>query len=149
MNEQTLPEWGQQRRLWRTGLIVGSAMLCYCAVVMGFLAAVHCASLLHAVITIVVMHTFLLPFVTLRFLEEGTFTSCVSVPAIIAAVRANGFRAVEMTASGFGIFVIVFCFGWMALIVGWLFFIFWGMLAAASFTALLASSTEFTGASAQ
>jgi hypothetical protein len=54
-----------------------------------------------------------------------------------------------MTAAGFSIFVVVVCLGWMALIVGWLFFIFWGMLVAASFTASLAPSSDISGAPAQ
>jgi hypothetical protein len=149
MNETTLPEWNSPRLLWRTGLTVGSAMLCYTAIVLGGLASIHHASVLSAVIGIVVIHTFLLPFVTLRFLERGSFASCLSVAAIASLVRKNGLRAAEMTAAGFSIFVVVVCLGWMALIVGWLFFIFWGMLVAASFTASLAPSSDISGAPAQ
>jgi hypothetical protein len=148
-SEPSLPEWNRLRPLLHTGWIVGSAMLCYSVLVLGCLTAVHRASLLNAGIAVVVIHTFVLPFAALQFLEAGTLTSCFALRSFAAVIRRTGLRALTITSTGFGIVVIVLCFGWMALIVGWPFFIFWGMLAAAARTAGLAPAPYLNEAASQ
>jgi Protein of unknown function (DUF4013) len=120
-HEPALPDWNPLSPLWRSGLRVGSAMLCYSALASACLAAVHLTGVFAIAMGIVVTHTIVLPFVILSFLQGESLKSCFALHA-------------------------VFCFGWMALIVGWPFFIFWGMLATAAFTASLAPALESTEA---
>lgn len=141
-NDATLPEWNMLAKLWHTGRIVGAAMLCYSVLVLAGLAAVHQAHALTAGIAIVVTHALIQPFVVVSFLEHESFASCFAFRSFAATIGRNGMRAATIIGSGFGIFAVVLCFGWMALIVGWPFFIFWGMLAAAAFTASLAVPVE-------
>ena len=146
--EPQLPDWNDLRLLWRAGRVVGCAILLYCAAVLGCLAAVHQARAFYAGIAVLAVHTCIQPFVVLRYLDRGTMRSCFAIGSFAAAARRNGLRALGMTGAGFGIVGVVVCFGWMALIVGWPFFIFWGMLAAAAFTASLAPSSDISEAAA-
>jgi hypothetical protein len=148
-NDHTLPDWNALGQLWRSGLRVGGAALCYCAAVTAALVAFRQTGMFAGLIAVVLTHTFILPFLIIRFVEEGTLRSCFSLGTIASMIRGNGLRAATVTLAGFAIFTAVLCFGWMALIVGWPFFIFWGMLAAASFTAALSSSSDTNGISAQ
>ncbi len=145
-HEPALPDWNPLSPLWRSGLRVGSAMLCYSALASACLAAVHLTGVFAIAMGIVVTHTIVLPFVILSFLQGESLKSCFALHAMGAMINSNRRSAVQVTSAGFCIFMTVFCFGWMALIVGWPFFIFWGMLATAAFTASLAPALESTEA---
>jgi len=133
----TLPEWNKPGPLWRSGAMVGAALLCYTAVIIAGLGALGSGGLLTAGIVFVLTHAFIQPFVVLSYLERESFASCFAARSFAAMVRTNGLGALQAAMAGFGIVTIVLSFGWMALIVGWPFFIVWGMLAAAAFTATL------------
>lgn len=148
-DELTLPEWTNPVRLLKHGIRVGSALALYSLVVCLVLAAVsRHADLLTVLTAVILVHTFVGPFVMLRYLSDGSFRSCFDLRSAFAIVKSNGYRATEITGLSFGVFLVVLCFGWMALIIGWPFFIFWGMLVSASFTAMLASSRELIEAPA-
>ncbi len=141
-HEPSLPEWNSPGMLWRSGLRVGSAMLGYCALIAACMTAIHHTGIFNIGIGIVAAHTVVLPFVILRFLQDGSLRSCFDFQSMGSMIGRNRRGAAQAACAGFCIFMTVFCFGWMALIVGWPFFIFWGMLAAAALTASLAPASE-------
>lgn len=138
--EAALPEWSKLGPLWRSGWRVGTALAVYslgaCLALAAALRQMNPPAVLACV---VIVHAFAGPFVILRYLGARSFRSCFDLPSIASIIRSNGLRSFELTAYSFSVFVIVLCFGWMALIIGWPLFIFWGVLVSASFTAALAS----------
>jgi hypothetical protein len=148
-NDPVLPEWSALKDLLRGGFIVGSAMLLYSAVVVACLIAVRHTGMFAGLIGTVLTHAFVLPFVILSYLDAGSFRSCFAFGSFSAVIRRNAIGALSVTTSGFAIFALVLCLGWMALILGWPLFIFWGMLVAAAGTASLAPSSFGTEAPAQ
>lgn len=141
-HESTLPEWNRPGTLWRSGLRVGIAMVCYTTLVVASLASVHQIGALTIGICILLTHTVVLPFVVLQFLKVGSLSSCFALPALTSIAGRNIFASVQKTAMESCILLAVASFGWMALIVGWPFFIFWGILASASLTASLTPFSE-------
>lgn len=138
-HEDGLPDWSDIAPLWKSGRSVAPALALYTALASLALGAmVHQTSLPVVLLSAVLVHAFAGPFVILRYLEHPTAGACFNLRALARLAASCGMRAFELSGYAFSVFVIVLCFGWMALIVGWPFFIFWGMLVSASFTAQLA-----------
>jgi hypothetical protein len=127
--ESLLPEWKNIRRFFKEGFIVLSATLIYAGALMLLIAAVHrspTASLMLAVLLAVIF--FWMPLLLIQFTKRPTFLSCFSILEIVKRCAVHPFLFSVSLATGFLTIAASVLFGWMSMIVGWPFVVFWGIL---------------------
>ena len=127
--ESILPEWKNMRKLFKEGLIVLCAALVYATLLLSFIVAVYGvpATILMLAVLIVLIF-FWMPLVLIQFTKRSTFFSCFSIMEILKRCSLHPYFYVISLATGFLTIVASFFFGWMSMIVGWPFVVFWGIL---------------------
>ena len=124
-----LPEWKNMRKLFKEGCIVLCATLMYAAVLLSLILAVNrspAASLLLAAFLAVIF--FWTPLVLIQFAKRPTLFSCFSIMEIVKRSALHPFLFTVSLAAGFLTIAASILFGWMSMIVGWPFVVFWGIL---------------------
>ena len=128
-NESVLPEWKNLRHIYQQGLVVLLAGLAYVALFIAFVIAVGGmpATTLTIVGGAVILFVWM-PLVLIQYAKEPTFFSCFSILEIVKRWALHPFLYAEALAIGFLTVAATVLFGWMSMIVGWPFVIFWGIL---------------------
>ena len=127
--EAILPEWKNMRKLFKEGLIVLCVALVYAALLLSLIVAVHGApAMILMLAALIVLIFFWMPLVLIQFTKRSTFFSCFSIMEILKRCSLHPYLYVISLAAGFLTIVASFFFGWMSMIVGWPFVVFWGIL---------------------
>ena|SRR5208283_1730706 len=127
--EAILPEWKNMRKLFKEGLIVLCAALVYTALLLSIIVAVHGApAMILMPAGLIVLIFFWMPLVLIQFTKRSTFFSCFSIMEILKRCSLHSYLYTVSLAAGFLTLVASFFFGWMSMIVGWPFVVFWGIL---------------------
>jgi hypothetical protein len=71
---------------------------------------------------------FWMPLVLIQFTKRSTFFSCFSFIEILKPYSLHPFLYTVSLTTGFLTIVASVLFGWMSMIVGWPFVVFWGIL---------------------
>ena len=124
-----LPEWKNMRKLFKEGLIVLCATLIYAAVILSLIVAVNrppAANLMLVAFLAVIF--FWMPLVLIQFTKRSTFFSCFSFIEILKPYSLHPFLYTVSLTTGFLTIAASVLFGWMSMIVGWPFVVFWGIL---------------------
>ncbi|HTY11067.1 MAG TPA: DUF4013 domain-containing protein [Bacteroidota bacterium] len=134
-----LPEWRNVRRLFRQGLIVLFAALLYAAVLAVIVGAAFGTPTAAELIGILCIFLFCwLPLVLIQYAHRPAFFSCFSVSDIAKRTLRHPLMYVVALAAGFLTVASSVSLGWMSMIVGWPFVVFWGILAESHILAQLA-----------
>jgi len=127
--ENILPEWKNMRKIFKEGFVVLCATLIYTAILLSLIVAINGMpavwSILIAIIGIVF---FWMPLVLIQFTKRSTFFSCFSIPEIFARCVLHPLLTIAALITGFLTITATILFGWMSIILGWPFVVFWGIL---------------------
>lgn len=127
--EAILPEWKNMRKLFKEGLIVLCVALVYAALLLSLIVAVHGApAMILMLAALIVLIFFWMPLVLIQFTKRSTFFSCFSIVEILKRCSLHPYLYIVSLATGFLTILASFFFGWMSMIVGWPFVVFWGIL---------------------
>ncbi len=127
--ESILPDWKNMRKLYKEGLIVLCAALVYAALLLSLIVAVRGAPAISFILAaLIVVIFFWMPLVLIQFSKRSTFFSCFSIVEIVKRCSLHPFLYTISLATGFLAIVASILFGWMSMIVGWPFVVFWGIL---------------------
>ena len=126
--ELVLPDWNEAGKKFREGAIVLGAGLAYAFLtylILGFFFKTP--SVIPQFVAAVTGAFVWLPLVMVQFASKGTLLSCFIVPSIFSRL----YRKPGPFATVLGVSILVIAstvtFGWMTLIVGWPFVVFWGI----------------------
>ncbi len=126
--EDILPEWKNIARMARDGIAVLCALAIYLAVLVSATFAAGAAfSLTRLGVSTGIVIFFLMPLVVLQYAKKPTLLACFALITLTspAARRPAAFAAT--IGISVAVMTAVVAFGWMSLIIGWPFVIFWGI----------------------
>ncbi len=127
--DSILPEWKNMRTLFKEGLIVLCAALIYAVVLLSLIVAVNRAPATSLVcVAFLAIIFFWMPLVLIQFTKRSTFFSCFSIIEILKPYSLHPFLYTVFLATGFFTVAASVLLGWMSMIVGWPFVVFWGIL---------------------
>jgi hypothetical protein len=128
-SESILPEWKNMRKLFKEGFTVLCASLVYTSFVLSLIvtaSGIHATSLMVAAVVLIIF--FWMPLVLIQFTKRSTFFSCFSILEIVKRCALHPLLYSVSLATGFLTIAASVFFGWMSMIVGWPFVVFWGIL---------------------
>lgn len=127
--ESLLPEWKNIRKLFKDGFIVLCATLIYAGALMLLITSVHQSPApgLMLVVLLAVLF-FWMPLLLIQFTKRPTFLSCFSIAEIVKRCAVHPLLYSTALAAGFFTIAASVLLGWMSMIVGWPFVVFWGIL---------------------
>ncbi len=127
--DSALPEWKNLKKLYRQGLVVLGAALAYAALLLSFIVAVSgkpSASLtLLSILSVIFLW---MPLVLIQYTKRPTFVSCFSILEILKRSSLHPLIYLGSLAAGLLTVLASVLFGWMSMIIGWPFVVFWGVL---------------------
>ncbi|MGA9405598.1 MAG: DUF4013 domain-containing protein [Bacteroidota bacterium] len=127
--ENILPEWKNMRKIFKEGLSVLCATLIYTAVILSLIIALSGIRVAWPVLIAVLCIVFFwMPLVLVQFTKRSTFFSCFSIPEILTRAALHPILTIVVLATGFLTITATILFGWMSIILGWPFVVFWGIL---------------------
>jgi Protein of unknown function (DUF4013) len=139
-NESILPEWKNLRQIYKRGLVVLCAGLIYAALFVALSIAVTGKPATAVILAAILVLIFVwMPVVLIQYAKRPTFFSCFSILEIVKPCALHPFLYAESLATGFLTIAASILFGWMSMIVGWPFVIFWGILVQSQILGQLAS----------
>ena len=126
--EDTLPEWKKMGTVFRDGIAVLCAVVIYVAVMLAaaFVAGAAFSTLPLAIATSIALF-FWLPLIIIQYAKTPTLFACFNLVTLVAPVVKRPSAFATAMGISFAVITAVFAFGWMSLIIGWPFIIFWGI----------------------
>ncbi len=127
--DSMLPEWKNMRRIFEEGLTVFLAAFVYTAMILALIVAVNGALTMYSVVfaTLAVVF-FWMPLVFIQYSKRPSFFSCFSLPEILKRCALHPLLYAISLVTGFLTIAATILFGWMSIILGWPFVVFWGIL---------------------
>ena len=126
--EETLPEWKNIAGMFKEGATVLCALALYLAVLLAAVFAAGAAfSLTLLCIATSVVAFLWMPLVVIQFAKKTTFAACFALASLVSPMRKHLAAFAATIGITFGVMIAVFALGWMSLIIGWPFVIFWGI----------------------
>jgi len=126
----SLPEWLPLRPVIKEGVLSLSLILIFLIPLFCFLLFSKNLPLL---VGIGIITLFLIPLSQTRFAETGSFWSGLDIIRIFHMLMIHWKKIIIFLPIGYFFVCITVCFGWMCIIVGWPFIIFWGILVFSDF----------------
>lgn len=127
--EYILPEWKNMRKLFKEGSIVFCATLIYAALLLSLIVAVNgVPTAWPMIVAIVAVVFFWMPLILIQFTKRPTFFSCFSLTEIFGRTALHPVLTMAALGTGFLTLTATILFGWMSIILGWPFVVFWGIL---------------------
>lgn len=126
--ENILPEWKNIAGMFRDGVAVLCALAIYLAVlVIAAFVAGAALSLTRLGILAAIVISFWMPLIVIQYAKRPTLFACFALVTLTSpmAKRPSAFAAT--IGISFAVMSAVFALGWMSLIIGWPFVIFWGI----------------------
>jgi len=128
-NESILPEWKNLRQLYKQGIVVLCAGLIYAVLFAACSIAVSGKLETTSIVAGIFVLIFVwMPVVLIQYAKRLTFFSCFSILEIVKPCALHPLLYAKSLAAGFLTIAASILFGWMSMIVGWPFVIFWGIL---------------------
>ena len=126
--ELALPDWKELRRIFRDGSIVLVASVIYTFLTyLPLRLTFSTVSVLPQLVAAVTGAFIWLPLVMIQFASKPTFLSCFFVSPIFSRLyRLPGSSCTALVVSLL-VIASTIALGWMSLIVGWPFVVFWGI----------------------
>ena len=126
--ENILPEWKNIAGMFKDGIVVLSALAIYLAVLViaAFVAGVA-FSLTRLGISTGIVIFFWMPMVVIQYAKRPTLFACFALVALTSPVAKRPAAFAATIGISFAVMTAVFALGWMSLIIGWPFVIFWGI----------------------
>lgn len=126
--EDILPEWKNIAGMFRDGIAVLCALAIYLAVLGSVAFAAGAAfSLTRLGISTGIVIFFWMPLVVIQYAKHPTLFSCFALVTLISPVTKRPSAFAATIGISFAVMAAVFALGWMSLIIGWPFVIFWGI----------------------
>jgi hypothetical protein len=126
--EDILPQWKDIAGMFSDGIAVLCALAIYLAVIVTATFVAGAAfSLTRLGVSTGILIFFWMPLIVIQYAKRPTLIACFALVTLTspAVKRPAAFAATIGTS--FAVMTAVFALGWMSLIVGWPFVIFWGM----------------------
>ena len=126
--ELALPHWKELRSIFREGAVVLSSGLIYTSLTYLLLTMLFkTASVIPQLVAALTGAFIWLPLVMIQFASKPTFLSCFFVSSIFARLYRQPASFGTALLVSFLVIASTTAFGWMSLIVGWPFVVFWGI----------------------
>jgi Protein of unknown function (DUF4013) len=127
-DEDILPEWKNIAGMFRDGIAVLCALAIYLAVlVTAAFVAGAALSLTRLGISIAIVVSFWMPLVVIQYAKRPTLYACFALVALTSPMVKRPSAFATTIGISFAVMTAVFALGWMSLIIGWPFVIFWGI----------------------
>jgi hypothetical protein len=126
--EDVLPEWKNIAGMFRDGIAVLCALAIYLAVLVAAAFVADAAfSLTRLGISTGIVIFFWMPLVVIQYAKRPTLFACFALVTLTSPMvkRPSAFAAT--IGMSLAVMTAVFALGWMSLIIGWPFVIFWGI----------------------
>ncbi len=126
--EDVLPEWKNIAGMFKDGIAVLCALAIYLAVLVSATFVTGASfSLTRLVASTGIVIFFWMPLVVIQYAKRPTLIACFALITLSSPVvkRPSAFAAT--IGVSFAVMTAVFTLGWMSLIIGWPFVIFWGI----------------------
>jgi hypothetical protein len=126
--EDVLPEWKNIAGMFRDGLAVLCALAIYLAVLVSATFVAGAAlSLTSLGVSSGVIIFFWMPLVVIQYAKKPTFLACFALVTLTSPVAKRPSAFAATMGISIAVMTAVFALGWMSLIIGWPFVIFWGI----------------------
>lgn len=127
--EDVLPEWKSSRRLFKDGSTVLIAMVMYLVPIAALkVIAPETFSRLYFVLALILVLFFWIPLVLIQYAKRATFLSCFSLLEILSRPAQHPALFIASLTLSCLVIAGTVLLGWMSLIVGWPFVVFWGIV---------------------
>ncbi len=126
--EDILPEWKNIAGMFRDGIAVICSLAIYlAALVSATFVAGAAFSLTRLGVSTGIVIFFWMPLVVIQYAKRPTLFSCFALVTLISPVTKRPSAFATTIGISFAVMTAVFALGWMSLIIGWPFVIFWGI----------------------
>ena len=126
--DDILPEWKNIAGMFRDGITVLCALAIYVAVIIIATFVTGAAiSLTHMGISTGIAIFFLMPLVVIQYAKQPTLFACFNLIALTSPMTKRPAAFATAVGSSLAVTTAAFGLGWMSLIIGWPFVIFWGI----------------------
>jgi hypothetical protein len=124
-----LPEWRNIRKIFIQGLIIFSAALLYIVILSVIIVAVIGIPTTRTIVIVQCLFlSYWMPLVLIQFAHRPTFFSCFSLVDILKRTLRHPLLYLVSLTVGFLTVASSVVLGWMSMIIGWPFVVFWGIL---------------------
>ena len=126
--EDILPEWKNIAGMFRDGIAVLCALAVYVAVlVSAAFVAGGAFSLTRLGVSTGVVLFFWMPLVVIQYAKRPTLFACFALVTLTSPITKTPTAYATTIGISVAVMTAVFGLGWMSLIIGWPFVIFWGI----------------------
>ena len=126
--EDILPEWKNIARMFRDGIAVLCALAIYLAVLISAtLVAGAAFSLTRLGVSTGIVIFLLMPLLVILYAKTPSLFACFALATLVSTVTRRPAAFAATIGVSFAVMTAVFALGWMSLIIGWPFVIFWGI----------------------
>jgi hypothetical protein len=126
--EDILPEWKNMGGMFRDGIAILCALAIYLAVLISATYAAGAAfSLVHLGVSTGIIIFFWMPLVVIQYAKRPTLFACFALVTLTSPVAKRPSAFAATIGISCAVMTAVFALGWMSLIIGWPFVIFWGI----------------------
>ena len=126
--EDIMPDWKNITGMFRDGIAVLCALAIYLAVlVSATLVAGAAFSLTRLGVSIGIVMFFWMPLVVIQYAKRPTLFACFALVTLTSPVAKSPSTFAATIGISCAVMTAVFALGWMSLIIGWPFVIFWGI----------------------
>lgn len=126
--EDILPEWKNIAGTFRDGIAVLCALAAYLAVLAAATFAAGAAfSITRLGVLTGIVILFWMPLIVIQYAKRPTLFACFALVTLISPVAKWPSAFAATIGISCVVMITVFALGWMSLIIGWPFVIFWGI----------------------
>ena len=128
-DDTVLPEWKNLKAIFKDGLVVLAVTIIYLAAGVWLTICLTGTRILWPafIVTALVMFVWE-PIVLIQYARRRTFLACFSIREMMTPLARHPITCVIATAVSTAVMLATILFGWMSLILGWPFVVFWGVL---------------------
>lgn len=127
--DSPLPEWKDLRSIFNDGLVILAVTIIYLAAGVWLTISLTGSRNLWPAFIVAALLVFVWePFVLIQYARRRTFLACFSLREMTTPLARHPVTCVIATAVSTTVMLATILFGWMSLILGWPFVVFWGVL---------------------
>ncbi len=140
-NEDVLPEWKKSLDFLSDGIKLGGAILIYSGFFFLIERSIHITTYGSIRIEYVILF-YIAPLLFAQYVRTSSFKSCFDVFALFSIAKKNALLFILTSTLSLVLLTATITLGWMSLIVGWPFVIFWGLLAQSYLTSMVVRASQ-------